>query len=178
MNRMTFETLAPQPGERVLEVGFGGGELLSWILSTGAHAVGIDISDAMVERARRRFRRALGEGRLQLFTTSVEALPMPSASIDKTCSLNNIYFWPDPGAAMAELARVIRPGGMLIIAFEPPEELRKWPGHRFGFRAYAQDEVTVLMQAAGFGSIRAAFGTGRKPDRVLLLSGTRLASNG
>ena len=178
MNRMTLAALAPQPGERVLEVGFGGGGLLSLMLGTGAHAVGIDISDAMVARARRRFRSALREDRLQLFITSVEAIPLPPASIDKACSLNNIYFWPDPDAAMAELARVIRPGGTLIIAFEPPEELRKWPGHRFGFRVYAQDEVTRLMEAAGFGSIRAAFGTGRKPDRFLLLSGTRLGSNG
>ena len=180
MNRLTFDELRLQPEDRVLEVGFGGGELLGWILgwilgATSGQVVGLDVSEAMVERARRRFS---GEGRLRLFQGSVEAVPLPTASIDKACSVNNIYFWPDPEAGMAELARVIRPGGNLAICFEPAEELRKWPGHRFGFRLYSEDNVRVLMREAGFGSIRSVEGTGRKPDRFLLLSGERLDANG
>ena len=178
MNRLTFARLNPQPGEQLLEIGFGGGDLLSWALVAGSDAVGVDVSDAMVARAIRRFRRELSEGRVRLFAGSVESLPLAAASIDKACSVNNIYFWPDPQAAMAELARVVRPGGTLAICFEPPEELRKWPGHRFGFRLYEATEVARLMEDAGFGGIEAAEGSGRKPDRFLCLSGTRLGANG
>jgi ubiquinone/menaquinone biosynthesis C-methylase UbiE len=176
MNLLTLDQLQLQPEDRVLEVGFGGGELLGWILGrTSGQAFGLDASEAMVRRARRRLG---GSGRLRLFHGSVETIPLPDASIDKACSVNNIYFWPDPNAAMAELARVIRTGGMLAISFEPAEELRKWPGHRFGFRLYSEEEVAGLMNAAGFGSIRSVEGTGRKPDRFLLLSGERLGANG
>lgn len=176
MNRLTFEELRVQPQDRVLEIGFGGGELLGWILGAASgQVVGLDISEAMVRRAQRRFD---GEGRLRLFQSSVEAIPLAAAVIDKACSVNNIYFWPHPQTAMAELARVIRPGGILAICFEPPEELRKWPGHRFGFRLYSEEEVAALMRSVGFGNIRTVAGTGRKPDRFLLLSGELLGANG
>jgi ubiquinone/menaquinone biosynthesis C-methylase UbiE len=118
----------------VLEVGFGGGGLLAMILdATEGDVAGVDLSEAMVARARRRFAKVT---RLRLHVGSVDATAAADASVDKACSVNNIYFWPDPEAAMDELARVIRPGGGWPIAFEPPEELRKWPGHRFGFRLF------------------------------------------
>ena len=149
----------------------GGGGLLAAILAATAGPVwGVDVSAAMVARGRRRF---AGIGRLRLIEASVERLPLASASIDKACSVNNLYFWPDPGAAMRELGRVVRPGGTLSIAFEPPEELRKWPGHRFGFRLFAEPEVRRLMEEAGFDPVRRAEGRGRKPDFFLCLTGER-----
>ena len=174
MNRLTLAQLEVQPGDSVLEVGFGGGGLLAMILAaTEGEVTGVDLSEAMVARARRRFAKV---PRLRLEVGSVDALPLPDASVDKACSVNNIYFWPDPGAAMAELARVIRPGGRLAIAFEPPEELRKWPGHRFGFRLFEEAEVRRLMIEAGFTEIGRAEGRGRMPDRFLCLTGERVSS--
>lgn len=174
MNRLTLKALDLQPRDRVLEVGFGGGDLLASILGgTGGAVFGVDLSAAMVARARRRFR---GEERLALFQGSAEALPLPDASVDKACSVSNIYFWSDPVAVMAEFARVIRPGGTLAICFEPAEELRKWPGHRFGFRLYEKDEVEALLVAAGFGDLEVRSGRGRKPDYFLCLSARRLGA--
>lgn len=175
MNRLVLRELRLQPGDDVLEVGFGGGALLAMILGeTPGQVSGVDISEAMLARARRRFRR---ETRLRLLPGSAEALPLAAASVDKACSVNNIYFWPDPAAAMAELARVVRPGGTLTVCFEPPDELRKWPGHRFGFSLYEEGEVVALMTAAGFGRILRAEGKGGKPERFLCLTGERLADD-
>ncbi len=172
MNALVLAELGPQPGETVLEIGFGGGGLIAMLLEAGARPIGVDVSEAMVARAQRRF---ADHARVEL--ASVEALPLGDASVDKAASVNNLYFWPDPVAGMAELARVVRPGGMLAIAFEPPEELAKWPGAKFGFRAFGEAEVRALLAAAGFGGIRAAWGTGRKPDRFLCLTARRLASD-
>ena len=171
MNRLTLEQLGVGRNDDALEVGFGGGALLAELLdATTGRVIGVDISEAMVKRARRRFR---GVARLQLHRASIEKLPLPDDSIDRACSVNNIYFWPDPAAGMRELARVVRPGGRLAIAFEPPEELRKWPGHRFGFRLFEKDEVRRLMEVAGFSRIRCAEGQGRRPDRFICLTGER-----
>jgi arsenite methyltransferase len=176
MNRRTLELLDLTPQDRVLEVGFGGGDLLGLMLALEpAEVIGADISEAMLARARRRFRR---EGKLSLFQASVDALPMADGALDKACSVNNLYFWPDPGAAMTELARVLRPGGGLVIAFEPPEELTKWPGHRFGFRKLPPDEVVELAGEAGFVGIELVWGSGRRPDRFCCLSAIRLGANG
>ena len=171
MNRLVLGELRVGPADDVLEIGFGGGELLGRLrAATSGRVYGADVSPEAVARARRRFGDAV-----ELFETSVEALPLADAAVDRACSVNNIYFWPDPAAGMAELARVVRPGGRLAIAFEPPEELRKWPGHRHGFRLFEEAELRALMEEAGFAAIERAEGRGRKPDRFVCLTGERRA---
>ncbi|WP_165357385.1 class I SAM-dependent methyltransferase [Sphingosinicella sp. CPCC 101087] len=168
---MTLERLDVGGDDDVLEVGFGGGGLLAMLLrATSGTVAGVDPAGAMVKRAQRRFRR---EPRLRLHRGSVEALPFEDKRFDRACSVNNIYFWPDPPAALRELARVLREGGRLAVCFEPPEELRKWPGHRFGFRLVDEAEVRQLMEEAGFARISHAEGRGRMPDRFLCLTGER-----
>lgn len=172
MNRLALEMLDVRPGDRMLEIGFGGGALIAQMLKAGAAKVaGVDVSEAMLERARGRF---AGEGsRVALHIASAERLPLPDGAVDKAVSVNSLYFWPDPAGAMAELARVIRPGGRLVLCFEPAEELRKWRGHRFGFRLFEVAEVRALMERAGFAGLLERWGTGRKPDRFCCLSGQR-----
>jgi ubiquinone/menaquinone biosynthesis C-methylase UbiE len=168
MNRLALERLALAPGERFLEVGFGGGALLRAARKQAATVSGVDVSEAMLKRAHG----------LDVHLASAEALPFEEATFDKAASLNSLYFWPDPKASLAELARVLKSGGKLLLAFEPPEELRKWPGYRYGFRMFEVAEVRALMEAAGFCDIEEAWGTGRKPDRFCCLSGTRIGANG
>jgi SAM-dependent methyltransferase len=178
MNRLALEQLALRPGERVLEVGFGGGGLLAMILAAGpSQVVGAELSGEMVARARRRFADEVAAGRLALHRAAAERLPLRDGGIDKAASLNSLYFWPDLPAAIAELARVIRPGGTLVLGFEPPEELRKWPGHRHGFRLLEVGEVEAALRP-DFADIRVAWGTGRKPDLFCCLSATRIGANG
>jgi arsenite methyltransferase len=169
MNQLVLAELDPRPGETIVEIGFGGGALLAALLDAGARPVGADVSQAMVARARRRF-----GNRAEILLASAESLPLADSSADAAASVNNLYFWPDPEAGMAELARILRPGGRLAIAFEPPEELAKWPGSRFGFRFFTEAEVRGLLEGAGFGGIRAIWGRGRKPDRFLCLTARRL----
>ena len=171
MNRLALEMLEPRPGERVLDLGFGGGGLIAELLRAGCAPVGVDVSAAMVERARRRFPG------VELHCASAERLPLRDRSVDKAASLNSLYFWPEPAAALAQLARVLRPSGRLVLLFEPPEELSKWPGHRHGFRLFNPAEVRGLMEQAGFVRIEESWGTGRKPDRFCGLSGERAGAN-
>ncbi|PSJ39771.1 class I SAM-dependent methyltransferase [Allosphingosinicella deserti] len=174
MNALALDQLAVQPGDRILEIGFGGGALLRGILAgTDAEVYAADISTVAVGRARRRFRRDLH--RLRLFEASAEQIPLADAAVDKAVSVNSLYFWPDLDGGLSELARAIRSGGTLILCFEPPEELRKWPGHVHGFRAYSADDLVARAGRAGFDSIRLVPGTGRKPDVFLCLSLRRRA---
>lgn len=168
MNALAFQLLGAGPGDRILELGFGGGALLAAILDRSpADAIGIDLSEEAVARARRRFRREIEGGRARIHAGSVEALPLPDGAATGACALNSIYFWADPARAMRELARVVRPGGRLVIGFEAPETLRAWPGHRFGFRIYDAPEVAALAEAAGFGNAEVHEGMEPKFGRIV-----------
>jgi SAM-dependent methyltransferase len=178
MNALALASLRLERDDWVLEVGFGGGGLLrSLLLGTRGEVFGADLSETLIARARHRFARDVRRGRLHLYCASVESLPLPPATVTKAVSVNSLYFWPDPGAALAELARVTKPGGRLAIAFEPASELRKWPGHRFGFRLFEAAEVKALMAAAGFEGIAERWGSGRRPARFCCLSGERIDAN-
>lgn len=177
MNALALACLRLERDDWVLEVGFGGGGLLrALLLGTRGEVFGADLSDALIARARERFARDVRRGRLHLYRASAESLPLPPETVTRAVSVNSLYFWPDPAAAMAELARVTKPGGRLALVFEPGAELRKWPGHRFGFRLFEPAEVKALMEAAGFGNVSECWGTGRRPARFCCLSGERLAA--
>ena len=176
MNALALSELRPTGQEAVLEIGFGGGALLAAIAAqTEGDVIGIDISEAAVARVRRRFR---GFPQVRVALASAQALPLEDGSVDAAVSVNSLYFWPDATGALNELARVVRPGGRLVLCFEPPEELRKWPGHVHGFRMLEVEEVQRLMEQAGFEPVSMAWGEGRKPDRFCCLSGTLLGANG
>ena len=175
MNGLAFQLLAITPGDRVLEVGFGGGALLARILERRpAQRIGVDISEEVVARGRARFRREIAEGRARIVVGSVDGLPLGDAAADAASSLNTIYFWKEPAQAMREFARVLRPGGTLVLGFEAPETLRAWPGHRFGFRVYDAPEVVALAEAAGFGNAQVHEGLEPKFGRIICVKCERL----
>jgi ubiquinone/menaquinone biosynthesis C-methylase UbiE len=178
MNALALACLRLERDDWALEVGFGGGALLrSLLLGTRGEVFGADISETMIARARDRFARDVRRGRLHLYRASAESLPLPPATVTRAVSVNSLYFWPDPAAALAELARVVKPGGRLALAFEPPRELRKWPGHLYGFRLFEVAEVKTLMEAAGFANVEERWGSGRRPSRFCCLSGERVDAN-
>ncbi len=175
MNALALDLLEVTPIDHVLEVGFGGGALLELILAHHpVEAIGVDLSEQMVARGRRRFRREIGEERARILQGAVDRLPLGTASVDQACSLNTIYFWSDPAAAMAEFARVLRPGGVLVIGFEAPETLRAWPGHRFGFRVYDAPDVVRLAAVAGFGNAEVHEGVEPKFGKIYCVKVERL----
>ncbi|MFI5610075.1 methyltransferase domain-containing protein [Amycolatopsis sp. NPDC051903] len=107
--------LAPRPGERVLDVGSGPGYLLEPIAravgATGA-AHGLDPSAAMNSLAAD---RVDGLAWVSLDEGDATALPYPDGSFDAAVSTQVYEYVPDVPAALAELRRVLRPGGRVLI---------------------------------------------------------------
>jgi ubiquinone/menaquinone biosynthesis C-methylase UbiE len=103
-------------GRDVLEAGCGTGLLLDRIAKFARTAKGIDLSPGMLEQARARG--------LDVREGSVTALPFDSASFDVTCSFKVLAHVPEIGKALAEMARVTRPGGVVLAEFYTPLSLR------------------------------------------------------
>lgn len=100
-------------GRRVLDVGAGNGYVLSRYRRLGAAVTGVDLTATAVRLCRQRF---AVEGQAGDFLqASAESLPFRDESFDCVCSMGVIHHTPDPAAALAELRRVLRPGGRLIL---------------------------------------------------------------
>ncbi|WP_428264941.1 class I SAM-dependent methyltransferase [Haliangium sp.] len=156
LNAQVIGMLAPAPGERVLEVGFGGGGGMAHLRRDHPelHLAGAEISTAMLARARRRFRRDLAAGRLELVEASVEALPWPDHSFDAIYTVNTIYFWPDVDAGLRELYRVLVPDGRLILGVESQQSLEKAGFSAAGHHTPSYDDIATWLARAGFRHIR------------------------
>jgi SAM-dependent methyltransferase len=112
-----MELLALQPAERVLEVGFGPGELVRRMIQRVPRlfVAGVDPSELMVAQASARNAGAIAWGQAVLRLGSADQLPYPDASFDKAVTVNSIQFWPDMTQGLREVGRVLRPGGRLVI---------------------------------------------------------------
>jgi ubiquinone/menaquinone biosynthesis C-methylase UbiE len=110
-----IERLADVPvGASVLDIPCGGG-LAFRGLRTGqaVHYVAADISPYMLTRARREAGRRGVQDAIEFVEADVTALQFPDASFDFCVTYNGLHCLPDPRAALAELVRVLRPGGTL-----------------------------------------------------------------
>ncbi len=103
-------------GREVLEVGCGTGLLLRRFAEIAKRAVGVDLSPGMLARARERG--------LDVHEGSATQLPFPDASFDAAVSFKTLPHVPDLRRALSEMARVVRPGGVLIAELYNPRSVR------------------------------------------------------
>ena len=107
------ESVCVGAGDRVLDAGCGDGNVALAAARVGAHVVGCDVVEALVERARE---RAAGEGlQIDWRTGDLEALPFAGSEFDAALSAFAPAFCPRPKRALQELARVTRPDGRIGV---------------------------------------------------------------
>jgi ubiquinone/menaquinone biosynthesis C-methylase UbiE len=139
MEHASVELLDLHGDEWALEIGYGPGIGISALLAAlpNGRVCGIDPSPVMHRQASR---RAGAAGRVDLRIGEVSSLPWPDAAFDGILAVNNAQFWPDPGADVAEVLRVLAPGGRVVIALRT--------GRRYG---HAQLATSCAELLAGYG---------------------------
>ncbi len=96
----------------VLDVGCGNGWAVRWMRDRGAGSgTGVDVSPEMIERAK----RLHGDDHTRFFVAGADALPFDDGAFSHLLSVESLYYYPDPQTALAEWARVTRPGGRLGV---------------------------------------------------------------
>ena len=108
--------VAPQRGG-VLEVGCGPGRLSVALAARGLEVTGLDLDPAMIYRARWNAAKAnLPSDLVPTFTVGdVASLPFPEATFDVVVSTLSMHRWDDREAGLAEIGRVLRPGGRALV---------------------------------------------------------------
>ena len=114
-----FVRLAVAPASRMLDVGCGTGQLAILAAGQGIRATGLDIAANLVEQARAR--AALGGLEVSVDQGDAESLPYEDASFDVLVSLFGAMFAPRPELVAAEMVRVCKPGGRIVMANWTPE---------------------------------------------------------
>lgn len=155
--------------KNVVEIGFGAGGLLPDLAAKSVTVIGIDHSPAMLEEARGRLADERVNG-VDLRLGEMTHLPLPDRSAD--CAVLNmvLHHAADPPAVLAEIRRVLTPGGMLVLA-DLGRHDREWVRERLAdqWLGFSEEELTDWLTAAGFTEIRAERIEGSAGEETVLL---------
>ncbi len=135
-------------GWTVGDLGCGTGGLAESLSPFVAKVVGVDSSAAMLSAARRRLK---GAANVELHRGEMESLPLPDSSLDAALLVLVLHHLPEPPLALAEVARVLRPGGRVLVVDMQPherEEYRIEMGH--AWLGFAPDALERWLAEAGF----------------------------
>jgi ubiquinone/menaquinone biosynthesis C-methylase UbiE len=152
-NAWAVSLLDVQRDDRVLELGFGPGLAIREVsrIAAEGYVCGIDHSELMVRWARRRNADGIRRGVVDLRLGSVDELPAFDALFDKILAVNAMLFWSesDPVARLAELRRLLRPGGLIAVVYQP-----RGPGATDETSAARGREIAATLIRAGFSEVR------------------------
>jgi SAM-dependent methyltransferase len=129
LTKALLDLAAPQPGERVLDIGCGSGttvlELAARVGPTG-HVFGADVSDHSVARARQRITDTRSR-HAEVIAADVSVHPFEPNSFDLAFSRFGVMFFSDPAAAFANVRRAMKPGGRVALAVFRAAAENLWP---------------------------------------------------
>jgi SAM-dependent methyltransferase len=166
LTRALFERAAPQPGERVIDVGCGCGDTSLALAALGADVLGVDVSAPMLARAHE---RGAGRPGLRFLLADATDHPFEAASVDLVLSRFGVMFFADPVRAFVNLQRSQRPDGRLCVLCWQALAMNPWlavpmqalqpfapaaeppaPGAPGPFAFADPERVTEILAAAGY----------------------------
>ena len=134
------------------DLGCGTGALLTTLAQSVGRVIGVDASDEMLAAARA---RSADLDNVELRRGSLEALPIDDATLDAATMMLVLHHVASPGAAIGEAARVLKPGGRLLIVDMAPherEEYRQQMGHVW--LGFSPDQMKRWLQQAGLSGVK------------------------
>ena len=139
----------PGPFDRVVDLGTGSGRMLTLLGRKARMSIGLDLSQNMLNIARANVVKA-GLDRVELRHGDIFATRLPAGSADLVLVHLVLHYLADPGAAVAEAARLVSPGGkLLIVDFAPHDLERLRDEHQHRRLGFADDEIGRWLAEAG-----------------------------
>lgn len=155
-NRAVCDLMGLSAGDHVLEVGIGGGDLVARLLREliAGRVTGVDLSPDALAAVRQRQRVAVLAERLRLIEADAAALPFDDGQFDAVAMVHTLYFAEVPEAVAHELARVVRPGGRVVVAVAAPADAVRAGLDGRRHTLLEEGEVVALLAEAGLDHVR------------------------
>ncbi|WP_347331666.1 class I SAM-dependent methyltransferase [Marinimicrobium locisalis] len=157
VNRACLELLAIGGSDRVLEIGPANGAFVPEILEGHDEVVytGLDWASDMVAEAERNNAAFVAAQRANFIQGSSESMPFADDAFDKVLAVNTLYFWDKPDDHIAQVARVMRPGGTFCLAFGDRSFMGTLAFTAYGFSLYDREGASELLTRNGFRIVNA-----------------------
>jgi cyclopropane fatty-acyl-phospholipid synthase-like methyltransferase len=169
INNWTIAHLNLQAGDRVLEVGFGPGYSMEYMVKHYAslNVDGVDVSETMKAQAEKRLSSHIDSGDVRLFLGDIETIILPHETYHKILSVNNYTIWNEPRNGLQNLYQTLKPGGKIAITMQPREDDASANKTRM-FGKQIHDD----LKACGFRQIHLAF-KDIQPELTVCVTGVK-----
>jgi ubiquinone/menaquinone biosynthesis C-methylase UbiE len=140
------------PAWTVGDLGCGTGQVSAALAPFVAHVIGVDGSAAMLQAARRRLQSF---DNVELRRGDLESLPVDDNRLDAATLMLVLHHVPEPGLALADVARVVKPGGRLVVVdmlAHDRDNYRQQMGHVW--LGFSDEHIHTLLARAGFDDVR------------------------
>ncbi len=165
VNDRVIALLNLQPRDRVLEIDFGPGYAIRKIASLlkQGFVAGITSSESLWRHARARNEAAIRTGNVELKLGTALAIPYPDDCFDKAFTVNSIETWLEPTNDLQEIERVVKPGGRLVVAWQP------FQGEQETEAQYAGLRIATRLQEAGWMDVKQWDASAPQPPMVCVI---------
>lgn len=140
-------------GDRIIDLGCGGGRNVQYFLTKTKYVYGLDYSKMSVKVSRELNEKEIKAGRCEIFEGDVSEIPLEDESLDIVTAFETIYFWKDIEKAFKEIHRVLGVGGTFLICNEGSarenSNIKKW-ADMLDFNVYTGEELIEILEKIGF----------------------------
>ena len=167
----TVDLLRLKQEESILELGCGSGYAMKLLLQqpTVKQVVGLDISQTMVGTSTIRNRDEVRRGRARFVQGNVNHLAFKDNYFSKVFSIHSVYFWDNLPHTMAEIYRVLKPTGTLIITLSNGMDGEPWDE----INDMLEQQLIPIMQQSGFENIKLLRGANSRQYHTIAVRGNK-----
>lgn len=148
MTKLAIDSLHIQPKNSILEIGHGNCEHLPYVLNKALQVsyTGLEISKTMQQIAIKNLNNLVTSLNVNFDVFNGEFIPYKENTFDRIYTINTLYFWKKPQDFLQQIATVLKPNGIFVIAFASKKFMEKLPFVKDRFRLYSKGDFKQLIE--------------------------------